>query len=401
MGATQTRQAAFVKRHLPDMPLSELDSGRVDELLEVLRLRPTGQDGKPVSVAWTQGCIKRLRHFLRWLKKQPAFGWKRPADLELERVRIPLTQAEKAAQTRTVQIQTYLEDELKTLYQYATPFQRLLMLLALNCAFGRAEVASLELAEVLLHQKHPHEREASITSHPEDSWILRIRHKSGVYGEWKLWPTTVAAVEWWLGLRANIAIPPSVTTLLVTRKGQRYDAPTKGNHTNFQIPNSWFQLTERVRKDHHDFRKLSFNKLRKTAGNLMRREAGGEVAAVFLCHGTPFKGDDLLDVYTNRPFPKVFQALDHLGTMLEPLWAGVTDPFPPEPRRGGPNIGAGKIRRIEAMRRQGFKIGYIARELDVSRETVLRWAKRVKLDQNKTPNDTGDGGAHGNDGCPS
>src|SRR5947207_744491 len=82
---------------------------------------------------------------------------------------------------------------------------------------------------------------------------------SGVYGEWKLWPETVAAVEWWLRQRDRITVAPGVTTLLVTKKGKRYDAATKGNHTNMQIPNSWFHLADRIRKDHTDFRRLSFN----------------------------------------------------------------------------------------------------------------------------------------------
>jgi hypothetical protein len=61
-------------------------------------------------------------------------------------------------------------------------------------------------------------------------------------------------------------------------------------------------ITERVRKDQTDFRGLSYNKLRKTAANLVREQADGEVAAVFLCHGTPVRADALLDVYTNpRP----------------------------------------------------------------------------------------------------
>ena len=84
--------------------------------------------------------------------------------------------------------------------------------------------------------------------------------------------------------------------MLVTKKGQRYDAPTKGNHANLLIPNSWIKLTKRVRKDHANFRVLSYNKLRKTAGNLVREHASGEIAAVFLCHGKPVKADSLLDV---------------------------------------------------------------------------------------------------------
>jgi hypothetical protein len=168
-----------------------------------------------------------------------------------------------------------------------------------------------------------------------------------------------------------------VSTLIVNRGGNRYDTPTKGNHANFQLPNSWFHLTDRVRKDEPEFRRLSFNKLRKTAGNLIRSQADGEIAAVFLCHGTPVKSDALLERYTNRPFVKVHEAIDRVGEKLRPLWAQVSDPFPEEAKKGGPNISLGTIRCIQAMKRQGYKLTYIAEKLGLSAATVLRWAKRV------------------------
>lgn len=377
-GGTQTRQIAFIRRHLPDCSLGELDAYRIEGLLEILQQRPTGEDGKPVSVSWTQNCIKQFRHFLRWLSRTPEFDWKLPSDLEIPQIRVPLTTQEKAAMGRSLQVQTYNLGELRTLWEYASPFQRLLMLLALNCGFGRAEVASLELTEVLLRQKHPHEKDVGCSSTNDDGWICRVRQKTGVYGEFKLWPETIRAVEWWLRQRAAITIADGVTTLLATKKGHRYDTPTKGNHTNFQIPNSWFQLTKRIHHDNASFRQLSFNKLRKTAGNLIRSESSGEIAGVFLCHGTPVKTDGLLDLYTNRPFAKVFDAIDRVGALLRPQWAGVMNPFPETPKRGGANISHGTIQRIQSMRRQGYKVSHITKKLGVSRETVRRWEKRSK-----------------------
>lgn len=335
--ATQVRQIAFMRRILPDCELADLNVERIEEMIEILRLRPSGETGKAVSVSWTQNCIKQFRHFLRWLNKSSQFEWRRPTDLELSRVRIPLTLEEKSARGRSAQVQTYAPDELKALWHHGAPFQRLLLLLAMNCGFGRAEVASLETADVLLRRKHPHEREVGWDSSPEDSWIFFLRHKTGVYGEYKLWPETVQAIEWWLLQRAEIASAPQMTALLVNRNGNRYDAPTKGNHPNFQIPNSWFRLTHQVRKTQPGFRALSFNKLRKTAGNLVRQAADGEIAAVFLCHGTPVKADELLDLYTNRPYAKVFAAVDRVGDKLRPLWSEVSDPcqtrFPTRQRR--------------------------------------------------------------------
>jgi len=77
------RHVSFLRRVLPDGPLAALDAQHVDELLDLLRLRPAGEDGRQVSVAWTRNVIKQFRHFLRWLNRSPEFAWKRPADLEL------------------------------------------------------------------------------------------------------------------------------------------------------------------------------------------------------------------------------------------------------------------------------------------------------------------------------
>ena len=84
-----------------------------------------------------------------------------------------LNPTEKSRLARPTQVETYTPDELGKLWEYAPPFQRLVMLLALNCGFGKAELASLEMDEVLLRTRHPHEREVGYTGSEADSWILR------------------------------------------------------------------------------------------------------------------------------------------------------------------------------------------------------------------------------------
>jgi integrase len=381
-GASHLRKIAFLKGHLPDFPLSDLDASRIESLIETIRARPAGKRGKPISVAWTQNCLKLLRSFLRWLNRSPEFSWKRPFDLELTPVRVPLTSGEKTGVMRSAQVQTYTAEELKLLWKYATPFQRLLILLALNCGFGRGEIASLELADVQLRSSHPHAREVGHKGSAADSWIFRMRQKTGVYGEFKLWPETVSAIDWWLGERKTIELASGVSTLLVNRNGRRYDALTKSRHPNYQIANRWRELTQRVRADHPLFRSLSFNKLRKTAGNFVRSESHGEVAAVFLCHGTPVKSDELLDLYTNRPFGKVFEAIDHVGARLRPLWSEVASPFRRR-RETITTMSVTTIRRVKSMKEQGFKTTGIAAALDLSKEAV-HFALRQPSSQSDT-----------------
>lgn len=361
----QKNQVRFLREHLPDEALSRLDAQRIEEMIDVLRLRPTTKRGTPASVEFTKSCIKRFRDFIRWLNKTNEFSWKRPVDLDLPRVHIPKTREEIANRLRPAQVDTFSIDELMLLWQFAEPNQRLWMLLALNCGFGRSEIASLDLSEIHLRSRHPHDKEIGIESTPADSWIRRVRGKSSVYGEFKLWPATVQAIDWWLTERRSIPGSADTSAFLLNGKGHRFDRPTKGNHTNFQIPNTWIRLIERIKATHPTFRPLSFNKLRKTAGNLVRSHADGEIAAVFLCHGTPVKSDDLLDQYTNRPFGKVFTAIDRVNDTLGQIWSSIPDPFVVEQAPEKAPVPP-RLNRVQKMRLQGYKFTHIARTLGIS-----------------------------------
>lgn len=94
-------------------------------------------------------------------------------------------------------------------------------------------------------------------------------------------------------------------------------------------PNQFTRLKQRIQKDGHEISNLSFGKLRKTAADLIRRFSGGKVAGVFLCHGQPVRTDDSADVYTNRPFGKVFAAIRQGETHLQAVFeAAGAEPFP-------------------------------------------------------------------------
>jgi hypothetical protein len=131
-----------------------------------------------------------------------------------------------------------------------------------------------------------------------------------------------------------------------------------------------------VQKDHPDFRVLSLGKLRKTAGDLVKQFSDGEIAGVFLRHGKVVKTDDLADVYTNRPFGKMFAALRQVEKYLQPMFdATPVDPYPEKRKMGGPNITPGQIQRIRKMRQQGYKVLKIAEDVGVTRQTVHRYSK--------------------------
>ena len=188
------------------------------------------------------------------------------------------------------------------------------------------------------------------------------------------------------GLNEQIVIPIfySQSSSGQTHESTVFDVLLEGTDQEVfdEDGNLWRSLTTKIQKDekHKNFRCLSFGKLRKTAGNLIRMEADGEVAGVFLCHGTPVKSDDLLDVYTNRPFPKVFNAIDIVEQRLSQLWTSVEDPFPDRRKKGGGNIPLSKIHRIQKLRKQGYKVAYIAEKTGVSHQTVIRHSSKKKKD---------------------
>jgi DNA-binding NarL/FixJ family response regulator len=97
----------------------------------------------------------------------------------------------------------------------------------------------------------------------------------------------------------------------------------------------------------------------------------------FLRHGKVVKTDDLSDLYTNRPFGKLFVALREVEKYLQPVFAAAPEiPFPEKRKKGEPNITPGQIRRIRNLRRQGFKVKKIAEEVGVSAQTVHRHSNK-------------------------
>ena len=149
-----------------------------------------------------------------------------------------------------------------------------------------------------------------------------------VYGEFILFRQTVQGIQWAIDLRQTRPNFRPDAALFVNENGNPYDTPTASGNRNQQIPNSFGRLLRRIRRNGHEIRGLSFGKLRKTAGDLIRRHSNGEISAVFLCHGKAVKSDALADCYTNRPFGRVFEAIRTVEDYLAPVFAAAGDnPF--------------------------------------------------------------------------
>ena len=329
-GKTQVKQVDTLVQHHCDRSIYELDATEVNDLIGYWRRRPCKlKSTTPMTAKSCKNYLSALTRFLKWLDTSSRYEWTKPiafGDMDTRIRRLSIDHARKSLE----QVETFTLDELKLLMRYGTPFDRLLLLLALNCGFGRAEIASTLVGEVQLFTAHS-ERQQEILNYKstdKDSFIKRVRRKSGVYGEHILYPMTVQGIQWAMAHRRTFPEYGPHAVLVVNKAGTALDKPTKAGNANKMIPNHFDRLIKRVRADGEEIRSLSFGKLRKTGSQLIKRFSDGEIMGVFDCHGQPVKSDALTDAYSNRPFGKVFTAIREVQAYLEPVFAEANElPF--------------------------------------------------------------------------
>lgn len=329
-GKTQVKQVETLIQHHSDRSIGELDASEINELIGYWRRRPCKlKTTTPMTAKSCKNYLSALTRFLKWLDTNSQFEWTKPVafgDMDTRIRRLAADYARKSLE----QVDTFSLDELKLLMRYGRPFDRLLLLMGLNCGFGRAEIASTLVGEVHLFSAHSlrHQEILDFKSTAEDSFIKRVRRKSGVYGEHILFPLTVQGIEWAMKHRRTFSGYGNQAVLVVNRAGTALDKPTKAGNANQMIPNHFDRLIKRIQADSHDIRPLSFGKLRKTGSQLIKRFSDGEIMGVFDCHGQPVKSDALTDAYSNRPFGRVFTAIRDVQEYLQPVFADAGDaPF--------------------------------------------------------------------------
>jgi len=332
----------------PDCPMGQIGFIQLEDMTRYWLARPARKGtAKPIAVDTVTNQIGALRRFVRWASRHAQ--WRKPEDwmeaTKYSRKHLA-TAAEKAARATPNQVKTYSVTELEMIWPYCTKWERCLVTLALNCAFGAAEIASLRMNEVDL----------------ATAKIKRIRGKNGVYGEHQLWPEMVELLQWAVERRRQIGKPLPTDFVLVRESGQPLLKQTRSGATSNKVAASWSDVLKKIRRDNPTFKKLSFKYLRKTAANLVRKISDGETAAVFLHHGQSVAEDELAEVYTDRDFEKLFVAQGKVHETLakmfaQPVWTRG------ENRRD-------EIRRLKA---EGIKPAEIAQQLHTSLATVYRY----------------------------
>jgi hypothetical protein len=248
------------------------------------------------------------------------------------------------------------------------------------------ECATLRVGEIFLHQMHEFARYIEFDFDENDSFVRRVRAKTEVLGEWLLWPLTVQAMEWLLARRKSqthitkgdgkgreIPFRPEALAFL-NDAGHSMAKRTKKLNANNQITNMWGRLLKRVRQDHEDdLPWLPHESLRDTSANWIREQFSGEIAEVFLAHGSPLGTKSLVECYTNKPFGKVFEALRWLEEKLKPMFdATPANPFPEQRKKGGGGLTLRQQRQIHELSAVKLPVPQIAAKVGCSRATVYR-----------------------------
>jgi DNA-binding CsgD family transcriptional regulator len=386
-GSHKIANTTMLKRHQKDRPLSALDLDGCQELLDYWRMRPLTTDkritpSRPMAKKTCENHVAEWMRLFRWLHKSKDFTWRKPEDFEELTTNVKDIQEERTSIEAYTKQSFYLPSELILINKHATPLERLLFLLGVNCGLKGAEQGTLLLDHIFLDRPHPNARYhlevSKFKCRPDERFIIYSRNKSKVYGEFLLWPQTVEVIEWAIQRRNRIVKEKGLEyrNLLVTEQGTLFRRLTGGGKNQSQIfGNKWDALIRRVQKNEAGFPHFPFSSLRETASDLVRQVADGEVSATFLMHGQPVKQDDLLDIYTKRPFRKVFEALRQIQEDLKPMFDAAPDDVVEQPMQQYTPMN--KRERIVELKKDGRNVTQIMQEVGVSRMTVLRTLQKL------------------------
>jgi len=360
-GMTRQSMVKQLKTYLvPDRPLRSLnDFASVDQLFGILRKRPiTFRYGEPMARKTATNLIGELHGFFDWLHRSSEWDWRKPVDFS-DICRKPLD-LESDGEHDADDVPVYTKDQLKKLYEYATPLERLLILLAINCAFGADQIGRLRIGEIIEHNG--------------TYYIRRIRKKRKVKGVHRLFAATVEGLKWAIRGRED----DKTAHVLLNGNGNPLWRKTKGGNRSKDIPNAWYRLLDRLRLDEEadpdpgrkSFLRYGFNTLRDTSANMIEEIAGPEIASIHLTHKHQTK-DSNLRRYSNPRRKKLFKA----HRILEARLADVFNVAEAWKERDHQYVTPRQIKRMRELRKQGVPVARIAEEVGVGSTTVYRWTK--------------------------
>ncbi len=378
-GHTKLGQFKTIKDRHEDIKLSEVNLDHIETMFRYWRRRPASRahatKGKPMSLDSVRHYLGELERFFKWLNRSQNFTWRKPEGFEdLDKtVRVDTSEVK----TSIRQVNLFQLEELVALNRYATPTERLYLMLGLNCGFGPKEIATLTIGECFLNQGLPKDEQElfDFPTTTDQSFVSLVRNKTTIVGKYLLFAQAAEMVRWSMQHRLSQPNPAPDQPLILSQAGTPLDKRSKKGNPSRLVANAFARLKERCEFNSQPVSNLPFKCLRKTAGDLIRRFSDGEISGVFLLHGSPVKRDKLSDVYTNRPFGKVYRAIQQVEEYLAPVFAASPRPLDDQPQAYTPRT---VIDLIAELHSGGASIREIEAKTSLSKSTIHRHIKKFK-----------------------
>ena len=362
--ATEKRNGKDVSLALLGTDLADLTVAKAQQLIETTSKRPLTFESKKtrrMAPKSAESINKKIKHFFDWLDLSDDWQWWEPPRFRKLVYKVsPLTDEERHQRKMRKETWRISDDEIQILYQLATPVERVLILLGLNCAFGAGEIGNLRIPYVKFDTQE----------------IDGIRFKTGNDTRHHLWPETIEGLQWELKRRETLPKSDKGKDIvfLTEKGGGPLWFKTKAGNYNNGVNKRWDDLLKRVMKDHSNFHRYSFGKLRKTAAIRVIELADAEVASMILAHGIPTE-DKVLAAYVTIPWKKLYAAQEKYGETIRPLLKTQRPPFEQPPK----NYIGKKALQILEQHKNGVPALQIARSLKISTMTVYRHLERAGL----------------------
>jgi len=303
----RNRQATvrLLKKHHDDVPLTHIDLSACVSMIDLWRKRPLSErTGKPFAASTAAKTLSELIRFLGWLDFSPQFEWTAPSHFGQVSRRVRRLPSD----FKNIHRDEFTREQLAILYRHATPMQRLMLCLAMNCGMGPAEMGRLDRSNFILEGNG----EFAIDLLPGEGILRFVRPKTGVFGEWLLWPETVEVVKSAIARSEELGSE----LLFVSNDGTPMWKDDVSNPSS-RISHLWNRLLTAV--EDHSVPKMPFSTIRKQMAERIRREHGDEAARTFLGHLGSAGHFDHFFVDRFRPLPEALrQVRSSLASVFEP-----------------------------------------------------------------------------------
>ncbi|KAA0131609.1 hypothetical protein FYZ48_26085 [Gimesia chilikensis] len=297
----QTRQLIVrrLKENHDDLPLDEITLNVCVDMIGHWRDRPTSAiTGKQFAASTAQRTLSELIRFFGWLETTNQFEWSAPSHFGQISRRVRRLESDRSVSQREM----FTPEHLAILYRHATPTQRLMVCLAMNCGLGAAEMGRLRTSDIILDD----DGHFVIDLLPGEGLLRFMRPRTDTYCEWLLWPETVELTQWATTRGEDL----DSDLLFVSDSGNPMWKDSSGQ-PGAGFRHQWQRLLRAV--EDQGVPRLPLTAIRNGTAERIRRKHGDVIARMYLGHAAACPS---FTAYVRKPFSQLHVALRGLRTEL-------------------------------------------------------------------------------------